>query len=319
MRELRAADVSGVRTPLLFVWAAGALVLLIAIANVASLFLTRAVEREREVALRSALGARTGRVVRQLVTEGLVLALVSAAAGLGLAHLLLSWVRPIAANFVPRMDEVAIGPRAIAYTVLLALLTTVLLTLVATSPTRGHTVWHALGTGRSSATRGRRRLQRSIVIGEVALAVFVLVASTLVVRTLVAVLTQPLGFDSRGVLTFRMEPPWRVNLQAPPDSLFPALMRDRDRAVEGYDAVLRHLGALPGVRSAGAVNRMPLTGTWWTTGVRLADRPGGDDGERVSTYTRPITPGYLEATGTRVSAAEESSAPMWRVAKRWWL
>jgi len=300
VRELRAARVSGVRTPLLFVWAAGALVLLIAIANVASLFLTRAVEREREVALRSALGARTGRVVRQLVTEGLVLALVSAAAGLGLAQLLLSVVRPIASNFVPRMDEVAIGPRAIAYTVLVALLTTVLLTLVATSPARGRSVWHALGTGRSSATRGRRRLQRSIVVGEVALAVFVLVASTLVVRTLVAVLTQPMGFESSGVLTFRMEPPWRVNLQAPLDSLFPALMRDRNRAVEGYDAVLRQLAALPGVRAAGAVNRMPLTGNWWTTGVRLADRAGTDDGDRVSTYTRPTTPGYLEAMGTRV-------------------
>jgi len=198
------------------------------------------------------------------------------------------------------MDEVAIGPRSIAYAVMVALLTTVLLTLVATSPARGRSLWHALGTGRSSATRGRRRLQRSIVVGEVALAVFVLIASTLVVRTLVTVLTQPKGFDSRGVLTFRMEPPWRVNLQAPLDSLFPALMRDRDRAVEGYDAVLRQLATLPGVRAAGAVNRMPLTGSWWTTGVRLAEQLGSDDGERVSTYTRPITPGYLDAMGTRV-------------------
>src|SRR4029450_1906934 len=129
---------------------------LIAIANVASLFLTRAVEREREVALRSALGARTGRVVRQLVTEGLLLALVSAVAGLGLAQLLLSVVRPIASNFVPRMDEVAIGPRAIAYTVGVALLTTVLLTLVATSPARGRSVWHAPAPGRPApSTRGR--------------------------------------------------------------------------------------------------------------------------------------------------------------------
>jgi predicted permease len=300
VRELRTARVSRVRTPLLFAWAAGALVLLIAIANVASLFLTRAVEREREVALRSALGARTGRVVRQLVTEGLVLAAVSAAAGLALAQLVLSRVRPIAENFVPRMDEVAIGPRAVAYTVLLALLTTVLLTLVATAPARGRSVWHALGTGRSSATRGRRRLQRSIVIAEVALAVFVLVASSLVVRTLVGVLTKPMGFDSRGVLTFRMEPPWRVNLQAPIDSLLPALMRDRNRAIEGYDAMLRQLAALPGVRAAGAVNRLPLTGSWWMSGVRLANRPETSEGERISTYTRPITPGYLEAMGTRV-------------------
>ncbi|HEX5077060.1 MAG TPA: ADOP family duplicated permease [Gemmatimonadaceae bacterium] len=300
VRELRMARVSGVRTPLLFVWAAGALVLLIAIANVASLFLTRAVEREREVALRSALGARTGRVVRQLVTEGLLLAGVSAVAGLGLADLLLSVVRPIASNFVPRMDEVAVGPRAIAYTVLVALLTTVLLTLVAASPARGTSVWHALGTGRSSTTRGRRRLQRSIVVGEVALAVFVLIASALVVRTLVGVLRQAMGFDSHGVLTFRTEPPWRVNLQAPMDSLLPALMRDRDRAVEGYDALLRQLAVLPGVRGAGAINRLPLTGSWWMSGVRLADHPETSEAERITSFTRPITADYFEAMGTRV-------------------
>jgi predicted permease len=300
LRELRTARVSRVRTPLLLVWAAGALVLLIAIANVASLFLTRAVEREREVALRSALGARSGRVVRQLVTEALVLSVLSAGVGLGLAQLVLARVRPIATSFVPRMDEVALGPRAVAYTVLLALLTTVSLTVVATSPTRGRSVWQALGTARSSATRGRRRLQRSIVVAEVALAVFVLVASALVVRTLVGVLTQPMGFDPRGVLTFRMEPPWRVNLQDPPATLFPALMRDRDRASDGYEVVLRELAALPGVRAAGAVNRLPLTGSWWTTGVRLADRPENTDGERVSTYTRPITPGYFEAMGIRL-------------------
>src|SRR4030095_13906445 len=153
---------------------------------------------------------------------------------------------------------------------------------------------------RSSTTRGRRRLHRSIVVAEVALAVFVLVASALVVRTLVNVLTQPMGFDPRSMLTFRMEPPWRVSLQSPPETLYPALMRDRDRASEGYDAVLRQLAALPGVRAAGAVNRLPLTGSWWTTGVRLPDRPESNDGERVPTYTRPITSGYLEAMRTRL-------------------
>jgi predicted permease len=225
---------------------------------------------------------------------------LSAALGIAVAQLVLSRVRPIAMSFVPRMDEVSIGPRAVVYTALLAVLTTVLLSVVATSPARGRSVWNALGTARSGATRGRRRLQRSIVVTEVALAVFVLVASALVVRTLVGVLTQPMGFEPRDLLTFRMEPPWRVNLQAPPDSLFPALMRDRDRASEGYGEVLQRLAALPGVHAAGAVNRLPLTGNWWTTGVRLADRPGNDDGERISTYTRPVTPGYLKAMKTRL-------------------
>ena len=300
LREFRAARVSRVRGPLLLIWGAGALVLLIAIANVASLFLSRAVEREREVALRAALGARTGRVVRQLVTEGLALAVMSAIVGVGIAQVVLSEVRPIATNFVPRMNEVMIGSRAIGYAALLAVLTTVLLSVVATSPIRGRSVWSALGTARSSASRQRRRLQHGIVVSEVALAVFVLVASALVIRTLVGVLSQPMGFDPQNLLTFRVEPPWRVNLQAPMESIGPALTRDRRRASEGYHAVLEQIRGLPGVRAAGAVNRLPLTGTWWSTGVRLGDRPGAEESDRIPMYVRPVTPGYIEAMKTRV-------------------
>ena len=300
LRELRDARVSGVRTPLVFVWAAGGLVLLIAVANVASLFLTRAVTREREVALRAALGARTSRVVRQLVTEGLVITTIASVAGLAIAAVVLDRVRPLASSFVPRMNEVSIGGGAIAYTVLLAAITTALLSTVATSPVRGRSLWNALGSARSSASRGRRRLQRGIVVAEVALAVFVLVASALVVRTLVGVLSQPMGFDARRLLTFRMEPPWHVNAQAPMDSLIPALTRDRRRASERYDAMLRELSALPGVRAAGAVNRLPLTGDWWTTSVRLADLPNAEESERIPTLVRPVTPGYMEAMGTRL-------------------
>jgi len=300
VRELREARVSRVRTPLLFVWAAGVLVFLIAIANVASLFLTRAVAREREVAIRAALGARSGRVVRQLVTEGLVLATLSAAAGLGIASGILARVRPLATDFVPRMDEVAIGSAAVGYTAMLVLLTTAVLSVVATAPVRGRNVWIALGTARASASRHGRRLQRGIVVAEVALAVFVLVGSALVVRTLVGVLSQPMGFEPDGLLTFRVEPPWRFDANGPLDSVIPELTRERQRASDGYTAMVEQLRALPGVRAAGAVNRLPLTGDWWTTSVRLAERGSAEDSERVPTLVRPATPGYMEAMRTRV-------------------
>jgi putative ABC transport system permease protein len=300
LRELRDARVSRVRTPLLFVWGAGALVLVIAIANVASLFLTRAVAREREVALRSALGARAGRVVRQLVTEGLVLTTLSAIAGLGLASVILARVRPLAADFVPRMNEVAIGRGAVAYAAVLAMLTAALLSVVATAPVRGRSVWSALGTARASTSRQRRRLQRWIVVAEVALAVFVLVGSALVVRTLVGVLSQPMGFDPDGLLTFRVEPPWRFDANAALEVVIPALAADRERAVEGYAATFDLLQALPGVRVAGAVNRLPLTGDYWNTSVRLAERGSANDGDRISTLVRPATPGYMEAMRTRL-------------------
>ena len=300
VRELRDARVSRVRTPLLFVWAAGALVLLIAVANVASLFLARAVAREREVALRAALGARAGRVVRQLATEGFVLASLSAAAGLGIAYWVLARIRPLATDFVPRMHEVSIGTRTVWYAVALVLLATVLLSVVATAPVRGVRLWDALGSGRASPSRRRRRLQRGIVVAETALAVFVLVAGALVVRTLVRVLSQPMGFDSRDVLTFRVEPPWRVNLTASLDTVISALTADRRRANDGYATLLDQLRAIPGVTAAGAINRLPLTGDWWSTSVRLAERPGNAQEDRVPTYVRPVTPGYLEAMGTRV-------------------
>ena len=300
LRELREARVSRVRTPLLFVWGAGALVLLIAIANVASLFLTRAVAREREVALRSALGARAGRVVRQVITEGLVLTALSAIAGLGLASVVLARVRPLAADFVPRMHEVAIGPVAVAYSAVIVVVTTALLSVVATAPVRGRSIWSVLGTARASASRQRRRLQRWIVVTEVALAVFVLVGSALVVRTLVGVLSQPMGFHADGLLTFRVEPPWRFDANAAPEVVMPALTADRKRAVEGYAAMFERLQALPGVRVAGAVNRLPLTGDYWNTSVRLAERGSTNDSERISTLVRPATPGYMEAMRTRV-------------------
>jgi len=174
------------------------------------------------------------------------------------------------------------------------------LSVLATAPVRGRNLWTVLATTRASFSRRRRRLQRGIVVAEVALAVFVLVASAIVVRTLVGVLSQSMGFEPRELLTFRVEPPWRFSLQGQPESVFAAITRDRVRANDGYEALLTQLGGLPGVRVAGAINRLPLTGNWWTTGVRLPERPGSDEGERIPTYTRPVTPGYFEAMQTRV-------------------
>jgi putative ABC transport system permease protein len=300
VRTLQAARVDGVRVPLLLAWGAGALVLLIAVANVASLFLARAVSRQRELALRAALGARAGRVARQLLTEGLVVTLLGATAGLGIAQALLTWLRPPATSAIPRMNEVAIGPRAMAWTLLLVALTTALLSVLAGAPARGRRLRDALGTIRSGTSRHRRRLQSTLVAGEVALAVFVLIGGALVIRTLVGILAQPRGYESRALLTFRVEPPWHLQLDAPMEQLVPALQRERERAGEAYHALLTRLTALPGVTRAGAINRLPLTGDWWTTSVRLPERPADDETSRMPVLVRPVTPGYVEAMGTRL-------------------
>jgi predicted permease len=300
VRELRAARVESVRTPLLLVWGAGALVLLIAVANVASLMLTRAVARERELALRVALGARVNRIVRQLVTEALVLSALGAAAGVGLASVVLGAVRPLASDFVPRMNEVAVNGRALAYAGALALGTTVLLSMFALSSARRDRLWSALGSARTGVSRRRRRTQRAIVVCQVALAAFVIVASGLVVRSLTHVLSQPLGFDPRDVLTFRVEPPWPPIEAATPEQFMAALAVERRRADESFTRLMERLEALPGVGRAGAVNRLPLTGNWWTTSIALADRSGSQEAERLPVLVRPVTSGYFAAMGTRL-------------------
>src|SRR5215207_1542801 len=159
-------------------------------------------------------------------------------------------------------------------------------------------------------------LQRGIVVAEVALAVFVLVGSALVVRTLVGVLSQPMGFEPDGLLTFRVEPPWRFDANGPLDSVIPELTRDRQRASDGYTAMVEQLRALPGVRAASAVNRLPLTGDWWTTSVRLAERGSTEDSERVPTLVRPATPGYMERCVPACCADEASRGPTWSAASQ---
>ena len=301
LEDARASLVGDVRAPLLLVWGAGGLVLLIAIANVASLLLTRAVARERELALRVALGARVGRLLRQLATEAAVLSIASAVLGVGVASLLLAAISPLASQFVPRMSEVGVDSRVVAYAVMLGVSTTLVLTLVALSSVRRDRLWSALGTGRASASRHRRRVQRGIVVGEVALAVFVMIVGGLVVRTLSRMLSEPMGFDPRGVVTFRIEPPWRLPRHGPSVAeAFAAIAVDRARADAQLATLVERLRVMPGVARVGAINRLPLTGNWWTSSIALPETPALGDAEKVHAFVRPVTTDYFGAMGQRL-------------------
>jgi predicted permease len=225
---------------------------------------------------------------------------LSAAAGLGLAYAILAWIRPLAVSFVPRMQDVAIGPRILGYAALLLLLTMGLLGLLATTPLRSRTLWTSLGSARVSASPVLRKRRRRVVVAEVALAVFALVGSALVVRTLSQLLAQPKGFDPSNLLTFRVEPPFRIALDAPAEEVYRSFTNDRRRANAAFEQLTQRLEALSGVRSAGAINRLPLTGDWWITGVRLRDRLASGDSTRIPAYVRPVTTNYLQAMGTRL-------------------
>ena len=300
LRTVRDARVDDARSQLYLVWAAGTLVLLVAVANVAGLFLARAITRGREFALRTALGARAARVARQVTTEALLLTVLGTVIGLALAYYILQGIRAAGAQALPRIDEVALGARSIAFAAALAVVTGAVLGLFAVPAVRARDVWHALGSGRGGVSRTRWRLHRSIVAAEVAFAVFILIGASLVARTLWMLVHQPLGYVSANVATFRIEPPFRVDANLPLPELLPALERDRRRVEGGYRSLLDRLQRLPGVQSAGAINRLPLTGNYWVTSVKVPEHPSTDTEGRYQSWIRPVTTGYLETMGTRV-------------------
>lgn len=301
LRDLRASRVDGARAQLYLVLAAGTLVLLVAVANVAGLFMARAVTRQREFAVRSALGARSGRVARQVTTEALLLTVVSTGLGLVLAAGVLQWIRIAGGGALPRIEEAVLGWRTVAVAFVLAVLSAMALGLLAIPSLRTHDVWGKLGSARGGASRGRWRLHRALVVGEVAFAAFVLIGASLVARTLWTLLHQPLGFEASGVATFRVEPPFRVNLDLPAEQLIPALEADRRRVAPGYDALFAAIRALPGVESVGAINRLPLTGGYWVTSVGVPDRPSSSDNGRYHAWIRPVSSGYLQTMRTRLT------------------
>lgn len=304
LQDLRSATVGGVRTPLLVVWYAAGLILLIAVANVANLMLGRGVARRSEMAMRRALGARGGRLARQTLTEGSVLALLGGLLGLGLAALLLMQVRSLGADVIPRVESIGLDGRALVFTFLLVGLSTLLFSALPVWSSRDGAA--AFEGVRGGTSRRRARWQGGLVVAEIALAMVVLIASSLLVRSMIQLLDQPLGYQPENVVTFRVEPPFRLDLEQPLEQLLVELARERQRIAAAYEGLLARLGGGREVIAAGAVNRLPLTGNWWITGFALPTEV--EAGADHDAYIRVVTPGYLEAMGTRLLRGRPLSA-----------
>lgn len=237
------------------VWAAAAavgLLLLIACANVAGLLLVRGAARTRELAVRAALGAGKGRLLRQLLTESALLALLGGAAGTLLALGAVRALAALAPPELPRREMIGAGLPvflfALGVTAAAALLAGALPALAATAGEPG--AWLRGGRG-ASAGRGARRLRDALVVGQVALAVAVAVAAGLLLRTFVALQRVELGFDAERLLV--------VQTALPPE-----LLPDRPRQVALQEAMVARAAALPGVAGAAALPRPPFSaeGGW---------------------------------------------------------
>jgi putative ABC transport system permease protein len=272
-----------VRPALLVLLGAVGFVLLIACANVANLLLARAAARSKEIAVRTALGASRERLVRQLLTESLLLALAGGVLGLALAF----WgVRSVAAlnpGNLPRADEIGVDAPVMLFTLAVSLLTGLLFGLVPAlhaSSVDLHGMLKEGGRG-TAGDRGGQGLRRVLVVAEVALALTLLTGAGLLVKSFARLQGVDPGFDPNHVLTF--------NLALPP-----ARYPSDTQQVAFFDQVLPALAGLPGVRSAGSTSVVPFGGNWTTASFEVEGYQQPKDQPSPWGDMRIVSPGFFQ-------------------------
>jgi len=276
-------------------------VFLIAIANVSSLSLARGVGRAREMAIRAALGASAGRLVRQLLAEGILLAAVSGAAGTLLAFAGIRLIRAFGPGNVPRLHDVGVDLRVLGWALAISVLAGIVVGLAPAIATVRRDLRHAGGDGGRSVSAGTatRRILRALVIAEFALAIVLLVGAGLLVRSWWSLTRVDPGFRPERVLMMELSTPAAFSLPAQRTDL--------------YDRVLERIQAVPGVESAG------LTGDLFIGNSReqivTVERDEGIVSERLRFVGGEASAGFFTAMGTPLlrgrffSIADQPTAP----------
>jgi putative ABC transport system permease protein len=271
-------------------------VLLIACANVANLLLARASGRSREVAVRKALGASSWRLVRQLLTESIVLAIGGATLGVLLALWEVRLLRAVIPVPLPPWLTVHVSVRALGFTILLAVVTGIIAGVVPALRLARGSVRESLATGvRGSGSAGRSRTQRALVVAEVALAVVLLAGAGLLLTSLVRLQGISPGFAADGVLAARL-------------TLAGPRYQSKDAMVRFYDAVLSRLRDTPGVVEAAAAGALPLSGSANTSNFHIPGKPSAAEGQDPTSRWERVTPGYFRALGIPLKAGREFAA-----------
>jgi putative ABC transport system permease protein len=286
---LHEQTVGATRRPLQLLLGGTGLLLAITCANVAGLVLARGAARGRELALRAGLGATRGRLVRQLVTEGLLLSAAGSAAGLAVAWGAVRLLRTLGPQDLPRLDEVALDGRVLVATALISAATGLGFALLpALRLTGGDTHENLQGGARQTGTAGHQRLGRLLVGGQVALTLVLLVGAGLLLRSLLALTQVDPGFRSSGVVTASL--PLRHDTAA-----------DAPGTWRFADELLERVQALPEVETAALTSGLSLRGGGWGKMVSFADRPPPASRDQVSTVGyRLVSPEYFRTLGVRL-------------------
>jgi putative ABC transport system permease protein len=295
---LREQLVGDVRLAVLVLFGAVGAVLLIACGNIGSLMLTRASARRRELAIRSAIGAGTGRLLTQLIAESLMLSIAGGALGIVLAMWILSGLTTWVGSRlpIPLLSQVSIDPSVLAFAAIVTVLTTLICGLAPALGATGGSLVTALrdGAPHLSGTRRGRLVRQSFVMAEIALALTVLCGAGLLGRSLMELQSVKPGFTAESALSLRVSLPQRSYPNSNAQHAF-------------YTRVIDGLKALPQVTSVGGASFLPLAGVGPGTSFWRADQPQPAPAERPVVDARPVTAGYFTAMDIPMLAGRDVS------------
>jgi putative ABC transport system permease protein len=279
--------VGDTRRPLQLVLGAVGIVLLIACSNVANLLLARSLGRQREFTLRAALGAGRARLIRQLLTESLLIALAAGAIGLLIADAGIYFVRAFGPSNIPRLREVTLDVPVFVFALGISFVAGILFGLApAFSAVRENLVDSLKeGSPRSGGSPATSRLRNALLVSQVALALVLVITAGLLTRTFFRMLGANGGFDAERVLTFQLALP-------------ATSYSDQNRIVTLYRNALERLRAIPGVEAAGIGETVPMGGEGESTVIRMPDYPPASQKETPFANYTMISPGYFRSIGT---------------------
>jgi putative ABC transport system permease protein len=304
VRSLKDKVVGDVRPALLILLGAVGFVLLIACANVAHMLLARAAARQKEIAVRTALGARRWRVIRQFLTESILLAILGGGAGLLLA---LGGIRVLVALSpagIPRVETVGLDGRVLAFMLVVSVLTGIAFGLFPALQASAVSLNDSLKEGGRGSTESirRNRLRSLLVASEFALALVLVIGAGLMIRSLFALQSIDPGFNPQHLLSMMVRAGGSKAGEPGHRAAF-------------FQQLLEHVRALPGVQSAGFINHLPLAGDVWGYPFWVQGRPIPPPGEGMNAVYRVVMPGYFRAMeipilrGRDVTDADQMNAP----------
>ena len=289
------------RSALLLLMGAVGFVLLIACANVANLTLARAAGREREIAVRAALGAGRRRILRQLLTESVLLALIGGIAGIAVAYGGIAALKalsppPGAGPQMPFMDRIGVNGQVLGFALMISLATGILFGLAPAVQISRAGINESLKEGSRGSTGGRqsRWMRSALVVSEVGLSLMLLAGAGLLIHSFVLMLDEKLGFDPSNLLTMQVYLPESHYQKAPQIDNF-------------YQQVIGGMSALPGVASASAVDYLPLTGWNGYCDFDIAGRPHPPSGEHYTGQYRVIDWRYIRTMGMTIKEGRDLS------------